>query len=142
LYKILYSDKLKLVVIKHFGSYVGAEGISASKDFIADARFTKTHVVLQDMRLVTSMTLHDTDWAFAQQTAKKLEPLEGLKIALLRRADNPINKIHDARRLLIQQETPHPNHLLTTSFKVAAGWLGLDERDLSIFIQQNFDTQE
>jgi hypothetical protein len=88
------------------------------------------------------MTLHDTDWAFAQQAAKKLEPLEGLKIALLRRADNPINKIHDARRLLIQQETPHPNHLLTTSFKVAAGWLGLDERDLSIFIQQNFDTQE
>ena len=99
MYKILFSDRLNLAVAIHFGSYVGAEAITAGKELLADARFTKTHNVLWDMRRVTSMTLYDTDRAFAHQAGKAVyEPLSDSRIVLLYDPDNPVNKIHKKNR--------------------------------------------
>ena len=142
MYKILFSDRLNLAVTIHFGSYVGAEAITAGKELLADARFTKTRNVLWDMRRVTSMTLYDTDRAFAHQAGKAVyEPLIDSRIVLLYDPDNPVNKIHKKRRALFQKETAQLSHLESTSFVEAAEWLGVNQQDLSFFIEQNFSTQ-
>ncbi|MDG1206910.1 MAG: hypothetical protein P8N51_16195 [Pseudomonadales bacterium] len=137
-----FSDRLNLAVTIHFGSFVGAEAITAGKELLADARFTKTHNLLWDMRRITSMTLYDTDRAFAHQASKEVyEPLIDSRIVLLYDPDNPVNKIHKKRRALIQKETAQPGYLESTSFVEAAEWLGVNQQDLSFFIEQNFSTQ-
>ena len=143
MYKILFSDRLNLAVAIHFGSYVGAEAITAGKELLADARFTKTHNVLWDMRRITSMTLYDTDRAFAHQAGKAVyEPLIDSRIVLLYDPDNPVNKIHKKRRALIQKETAQLSHLESTSFVEAAEWLGVDVQELNCFLDKSLDTQE
>jgi hypothetical protein len=141
LFRIFFSDRLNLAAITHFGVFVGAEAITAGMELLADARFTKKHVVFWDMRRVASMTLHDTDRAFSRQAYKQLKPLVDAKLAQLFEVGNPINDIHKERSERLKSE-PHPNQLKTCSFSDAAEWLGVDEQDLNTFIEQNFDPSE
>ena len=137
LFRIFFSDRLNLAVIYHFDAFVGAEAITAGKELLADARFTKKHVVLEDMRSVTSMSLYDTDWAFGRQAREDLRALLPLRSAQLFEIGNPINDIHKERCARLSKYAPNPNQLQTLSLSEAAGWLGLDEKDLGSFIWEN-----
>ncbi|MDG1206912.1 MAG: hypothetical protein P8N51_16205 [Pseudomonadales bacterium] len=137
MFRIFFSDRLNLVVIYHFDAFVGAEAITACKELLADARFTKKHVVLEDMRSVTSMSLYDTDWAFGRQAHEDLRAFLSLRSAQLFEIGNPINDIHNERLARLTKYEPNPNQLRTLSLSEAAGWLGLDEKDIASFIWQN-----
>jgi hypothetical protein len=141
-FKILFSSSMNMVLTIHFGDFVGAETVAAAKVVLADSRFTGKQKVLQDLRRVTSATLHDTDRAFVLQSSKVTKRFMDSKIALLYEAGNPVNQIHDERRARFSKAAAQPNKLHTTSFSDAAEWLGVDEQDLNTFIEQNFDPSE
>ena len=142
MYRIFFSDKLKLAVAIHSGPFIGAEAIFAGKEILADARYTDLHILLWDLRRVTSMTLADTDRAFVLQSTRHLKPFLEAKHVLLFQTGNPINEIHDQRSERLRQYAPHPYQLKTCSLSQAAEWLGVDVQELNSFLDKSLDTRE
>ena len=140
MYRIFFSDKLKLAVAIHSGPFIGAEAIFAGKEILVDARYTDKHILLWDLRRVTSMTLADTDRAFVLQSTRHLKPFLKAKHVLLFQTGNPINEIHDQRSERLRQYAPHPYQLKTCSLSQAAEWLGVNQQDLGFFISPTFYT--
>ncbi|MDG1206915.1 MAG: hypothetical protein P8N51_16220 [Pseudomonadales bacterium] len=142
MYRIFFSDKLNLAVAIHSGPFIGAEAIVAGKEILADARYTDMHILLWDLRRVTSMTLADTDRAFVLQSKKHLKPFLKARHVLLFQTGNPINEIHNQRSERLRRFSPLPFQMKTCSLTQAADWLGVDEQGLNSFLEKSLDTQK
>ena len=129
-------------MVIHFGAFSSKETVSVAQELLADSRYNKGYGVLQDLRRVKTVNLNDTDRAFVEQTRKYFMPFFKTKIAMLYDPDNPVNGIHDERRNRFEKGPPQSNHFQCYKLSKAAEFLGVDEQDLGLFIERNFDSQE
>jgi hypothetical protein len=104
MYKIEVDSELRLIRIRHYDKYVGAELVSAMTDLLlnwasysADRPLADYGKMFVDLSETTGLTLEDTDSAFHYTSGKRLEGLgfaKNFRMVLLK----PRTQVGEAER--------------------------------------------